>query len=282
MFDDLDTSLSMFLSDVGEIEVERHTGLITVIDYKVNIRRISQYLDKLQELLYRQVEIEVKLVEISIDKEMEMGVDWELMLANAQVTVTSRTGDEVLNAVFQKDRVKSVLRALSERHQVAVKSSPRVTAMNNQPAMIVLGEEEVYFELEEDIDPDTGNVTRQRTQPLSINVGVSLSVVPHIDERGIITMNIHPVVTERIGEEVGPDGNRVPELTVREVDTVARMRDGETMMIAGLTLERKGRGFTGVPYLSRLPYLGRLLRTDRTEGRKMELVIFITPRILEL
>lgn len=282
VFENMGTAMSLLLSDEGQIEIDRQTGLITVVDYKPNIRKVSNYLDKLQELLYRQVEIEVKLVEVSIDKDMEMGIDWDVMLGNARVTVASRTGDEVLNAIFQNNRLKSVLRALSERHQVAVKTSPRITTLNNQTAMIVLGEEEVYFELREEINPETGTVERRSTQPVAVTVGVSLSVMPHIDEKGVITMNIHPVVTERIGEEVGPDGQRVPEMTVREVDTVARVRDGETLMIAGLTLERKGRGYTGVPYLSRLPYVGRLLRTDRTEARKIELVIFITPRLVEL
>jgi len=265
----------------GRVYVNRSTGLITVIAYRDRIREIKKYLDKVHETLFRQVTIEVKLVEVTLEKDRELGIDWDFVFDDIQVSVGERTGDHVLEAIFSQGDLTAVLRALTERNQVSVKTSPRVTTLNNQPAMIVLGEEEVFFEIVKEVNQETGETTNQTATPKSVTVGVSLSVVPNIDKKGVITLNIHPLVTEKIGEEVGPDGERVPELTVREVDTVARIRDGNTLMLAGLTLERKGYTHTGVPYVSGIPILGRLFTTERYDKRKVELIIFVTPRLVK-
>ena len=281
VFASIEKSLGFLKSENGKVDIHKESGLITAIDYRENLEEMAEFLDRVTESLNRQVMIEAKLVEITLSEGQERGVDWKAILGDVEINIDDRTSDRTLNAVIDTGHILSVIDALAERHEVSVRSSPRVSALNNQTAMIVLGEEEVFFETVAEVDPETGRTISHRTQPRSVTIGVSLSVVSQISKDGVIMMNIHPRVTEKIGEKVSPDGIRVPQLTVRDIDTVARVKEGDTMLIAGLTTERKVDSEWAVPLLGRIPFLGELFKTKRAETLKRELVIFITPTLVE-
>jgi type II secretory pathway component GspD/PulD (secretin) len=109
---------------------------------------------------------------------------------------------------------------------------------------------------------------------------VVLSVTPQVSADGIITMSISPSVTERTGQATSSLGDAVPILASRETDTLVRVREGETVVISGLLLQRVTSGTAKVPVLGRLPLLGGLFRQDSTSIRKTELVILLTPTIV--
>jgi MSHA biogenesis protein MshL len=131
-------------------------------------------------------------------------------------------------------------------------------------------------------DPRTGTIVQTATTPATVNEGVVLDVTPHASEDGIITMNIHPTVTERTGAAVSPQGDSVPIVDVRETDTIVRVLDGETIAIAGLISTRSIKNFSKVPIIGDLPLIGPLFKRTSVEKDKTDFAVLITPRIMTL
>jgi MSHA type pilus biogenesis protein MshL len=178
------------------------------------------------------------------------------------------TGDVVLSDIMQ---------AIAEQGDIKILSSPTISTLNNQKAIIRVGNQDVFF--------ITGAVATQTTvtqiiQPMTIDVGIILDVTPQIAEDGTIIMNIHPSITEKTGEKATPDGRTTfPLLSVRETDTTVKVKEGQTIIIAGLMQERKEETYTGVPVLHSIPLLGGLFRYRTENKRTAELVIMITPTL---
>jgi MSHA biogenesis protein MshL len=173
--------------------------------------------------------------------------------------------------------LSDIMQAISEQGDVKVLSSPTISTLNNQKAVIRVGNQDVFF--------ITGAVATQTTvtqtiQPMTIDVGILLDVTPQIAEDGTIIMNIHPSITDKTGEKTTPDGKSTfPLLSVRETDTTVRVRDGQTIIIAGLMQEKTEENYTGFPVLDSIPALGALFRYKTQTKRNSELVIMITPTI---
>jgi MSHA type pilus biogenesis protein MshL len=173
--------------------------------------------------------------------------------------------------------LSDIMEAISQQGDVKVLSNPTISTLNNQKAIIRVGDQDVFF--------ITGAVNTQYTvtqfvQPMTIDVGIILDVTPQIAEDGTIIMNIHPSITEKTGEKLSPDGRSTfPLLSVRETDTTVRVKDGQTVIIAGLMQEKTEKTFTGVPGLQSLPLLGNLFRYRTETKRNSELVIMITPTL---
>ncbi|HYA11358.1 MAG TPA: type II and III secretion system protein, partial [Thermodesulfovibrionales bacterium] len=109
---------------------------------------------------------------------------------------------------------------------------------------------------------------------------IILDVTPQISEDGSIIMNIHPSVTDKLGDKLSPDGKSTfPLLSVRETDTTVKVRNGQTIIIAGLMQEKTEETYTGVPGLKSIPLLGSLFRYKSETKRNSELVIMITPTL---
>lgn len=173
--------------------------------------------------------------------------------------------------------LSEILSAIAEQGEMRILSSPTISTLNNQKAIIRVGNQDVFFV--------TGAVATQSTvtqtiQPMTIDIGIILDVTPQIAEDGTILMNIHPSITEKTGEKVTPDGKTTfPLLSVRETDTTVRVANGQTILIAGLMQEKKEESQTGVPGLKSIPLLGNLFRYRTESKRNTELVILITPTI---
>jgi type II secretory pathway component GspD/PulD (secretin) len=173
--------------------------------------------------------------------------------------------------------LSDVMQAIAEQGDVKVLSNPTISTLNNQKAIIRVGNQDVFFV--------TGAVATQTTvtqfiQPMTIDIGILLDVTPQIAEDGTIIMNIHPSITDKTGEKTSPDGKSTfPLLSVRETDTTVRVRDGQTIIIAGLMQEKTLENYNGVPLLHSIPLLGGLFRYKTGTKINSELVIMITPTL---
>jgi MSHA type pilus biogenesis protein MshL len=182
-----------------------------------------------------------------------------------------------LGAAGSEIALSDIMQAISEQGDVKILSSPTISTLNNQKAIIRVGNQDVFF--------ITGAVATQTTvtqiiQPMTIDIGIILDVTPQIAEDGTIIMNIHPSITDKTGEKTTPDGKSTfPLLSVRETDTTVRVRDGQTIIIAGLMQEKTEENYTGVPVLQSLPLMGGLFRYKTETKRNSELVIMITPTL---
>jgi len=181
-----------------------------------------------------------------------------------------------LGAAGTEVALSDIMQAIAEQGDVKVLSSPTISTLNNQKAVIRVGNQDVFF--------ITGAISTQYTvtqiiQPMTIDIGIILDVTPQIAEDGTI-MNIHPSITDKTGEKTTPDGKSTfPLLSVRETDTTVRVRDGQTIIIAGLMQEKIEEHYTGVPVLQSFPVMGSLFRYKIQTKSTAELVIMITPTL---
>ncbi len=296
--------------------VHRSSGVIWVTDYPANLNRVAAFLEKIEGSSQRQVTIQAKIMEVILSDEHREGINWKVILGlpralNLAWGLTDQTGTigypggplgylsesgpatvaapggsfrvNPLGGVFALGAggvdviLSDIISAIAEQGDVKVLSSPTISTLNNQKAIIRVGNQDVFF--------ITGAVATQTTvtqiiQPMTIDIGIILDVTPQISEDGTIIMNIHPSITEKTGEKVTPDGKTTfPLLSVRETDTTIRVRDGQTIIIAGLMQEKKEEVYIGVPGLQSIPILGALFRYKTERKRNSELVIMITPTI---
>ena len=181
-----------------------------------------------------------------------------------------------LGAAGTEVALSDIMQAIAEQGDVKILSNPTISTLNNQKAVIRVGNQDVFF--------ITGAISTQYTvtqtiQPMTIDIGIILDVTPQIAEDGTIIMNIHPSITDKTGEKTAPDGSTFPLLSVRETDTTVRVRDGQTIIIAGLMQEKIEEHYTGVPVLQSFPLMGGLFRHKTQTKSNSELVIMITPTL---
>jgi MSHA biogenesis protein MshL len=304
--DKVRTGLRALLSEKGTMAVNRLAGTLMVNDFPRNLEIVEKFLQKIERTVNRQVIIEAKIIEVTLNDRFQMGIDWRFLPqmtssgfgwgANQNLTGTNTTippswqvppattGLQVGIATLQ---FTAMVDLLSQQGQVNVISSPRVSTLNNQKSIIKAAVEEVYFEIS--IATSTGGPPIITATPRNVTIGVILNVTPQIDEDGNILLDIQPSVTEEVTrrtQQVGvtasglPINTEAPVVSVRQAQTVARVRDGQTIVIAGLIRERKRNQDTGIPGLMDIPLLGYLFRNTAEIKEKTELVIMITPKIL--
>lgn len=270
------------------------SGTITVTAPPAKLAEVAAFITAFESSVQRQVLIEAKIVDVSLTKESQFGIDWSsvmkiknLSLGIAQ-TLTSNTQSGVqLTLSGGANQVNAVLRALQTQGSVNVLSSPSVSALNNQPAIMRVTTEEVVFTATRQaiLGPNGGTIGFNNTvTPQQISVGIVLSVIPQIGAGNVITMNVRPHINSvlRIATYISDDGNQsqVPVLEERETDTMVRIRAGETLVIGGLMQNKVTHNTSGVPGLRKLPIFGKLFESTSEVQSKSELVIFITATIV--
>ena len=161
-------------------------------------------------------------------------------------------------------------------------ANPKIATLNNQRAVIKSTTQDVYFE---ESQSSTGGVagTIATYSPRFVNIGVVLDVIPQIDNEGNIILSIHPIYSTKDGSVRSPNPlslGTVPLISTRETDTIVRVKDGETVIIAGLIYEIKYQDEKSVPGFGSIPLLGFLFRSNTEKTQSAELIIFLTPKII--
>jgi type II secretory pathway component GspD/PulD (secretin) len=223
--------------------------------------------------------IQAKIVEITLPKERADGVDWNAVARTvaaksnvaltADPSVAARGNAGNINFTFAggSTQVDAFIDALRLQGEVRVLSNEQTSALNNQRAVFNVTTDEVFF-----------NVSHNGATPQQVSVGVVLDVIPQISADNVLTMNVHPSVAS-IKLADGTTAN-APVLARREGDTVTRLRDGDTMIIAGLVQSRMDSTTDGVRGLQDLPLLGKAFQHKTASEARTELVVFLTPTII--
>ena len=266
-------------------------GIITVTAPPEKLAEVQAYITTIERSVQRQVLIEAKIVEVNLNRDFEFGIDWSVVREIGGVSLAVGAGENGAQMTLADGGgggvVNVVLRALESQGEVSVLSSPRVSVLNNQPAVFNVTTDDVFFSVtRQPVIGPTGATIGFNTQilPQQISVGITLDVIAQIAPDNVITMNVRPVVTDVIAEKRVEleDGTQAsaPVIDRRETDTMVRIRGGETVVIGGLMQTRHTDRRSGVPGLRGIPGIGALFGGMRTETEKRELVIFITPRIV--
>jgi len=282
LLSDVEAALQVMKSESGTVVYNQMAGLIFPTDFRQNLDTIGTYLEMVQNAVNRQVVIEARIIEVKLNDDFQAGIDWSSIVANLTLTQAFGTARSGFTMQSGDGNFSALVQALNQRGTVNVLSSPTVSTLNNQPAVMRVGTQDVFFTTTTQVDPRTGTIVQTSTTANTINVGGVLDVTPNISGDGIITMNIHPTITERTGQATSPDGSTVPIVDVRESDTIVRVAEGETIVISGLISDRTLEAETRVPVLGSLPLIGNLFRKVNRESRKTDLVILLTPTVLTM
>lgn len=279
----VETELRTFKSsDPGSyLTYNKQLGLITVYDYPENIANMKHYLDQMREAAGMQVTIEARLIEVQLNKTNQSGVNWDIVLGNFAHFSSNFAQQSSFQMVTSFKGFNSLVSSLQTYGDVNVLSSPSVSTLNGQPAVVKIGTQDVFFVTQVQTDPRTGTLLQTAETPSTVNEGVVLDVTPNMSKDGTIYMSVHPTITERTGEKTSAQGNSVPLIDLRETDVTLRVRDGETIVIAGLISSKELRSSSKTP-LSGLPVLGTFFGRKSKEVKKTDLVIMLTPRIYPL
>jgi MSHA biogenesis protein MshL len=288
--DEQELALNVSDSQGRSLVVNPMASLVQVTAEWDRVRRVDELLRRLQESLQRQVAIEVRIMEVYLDKDTQTGINWEPILRNdfGANLRTFDAGDGIGPAFFQfvvdSRDLNGVMQAISRSGDLRTISSPRVTTLNNQKAVVRVVTEEVYFEATVSpalITSGVGTEPVINYTPRVVPVGVVLDVTPQVGNDRVITLNVHPTISDVVGVAMSPNLDSVPVLSIRELDTVGKVRDGQTLIVAGLMSERLQMVRTGIPLLKDVPLLGYIFGKTAHRTHNIELVMLLTPVIME-
>jgi MSHA biogenesis protein MshL len=302
-WDNLETSLQSMIGDQDGrvVFVTPQAGLVTVRAMPDEIRTIKRFLDISESNLQRQVILEARILEVTLSDGYQQGINWNQVLANSgstdfQFSTSAATiGNEVTAALggitslsFLNQDFSGVLSLLSTQGNVQVLSSPRVTATNNQKAVIKVGEDEYFVTDVSSQNTITANATSvvPDIELTPFFNGIALDVTPQIDEKGSVLLHVHPSVIETQEQEKVVTLNQeqivlpLAQSTIRESDTVIRAESGEIVVIGGLMQTTISDTTSRTPLLGDIPIIGELFTNRSQLESKRELVILLKPTVV--
>ncbi len=289
-----------------DIIINGESGTLTVRATARQHEDIQRFLDTVQLSTQRQVLIEATIAEVILNDTYQAGIDWTLINSDPDIAVTATqtltnlalsTPPTFSIAVDSIDsngnQLQATLRALETFGDVSIMSSPKVMAMNNQTALLKVVDNLIYFTVEVNIDSSSGVVgggtlTTFETAVNTVPVGFVMSVTPYISEANEVILNVRPTNSRVINYVNDPnpalaDANvvsEIPVIQVREVESILKVSSGNIAVIGGLMQDEIKRADRRVPFLQRLPGVGRIFRFDDNETNKSELVIFLKPTVI--
>lgn len=265
--------LSAHKSESGKITVLKERNLLVVEDRPESISRIEHLLQEIDKKP-QQILIEAKILEITLDDTETFGLDWARIFKEAGGHVTigmqgfaSKTATGFIAELPDSDDITFVLNLLKEKGRVHTLSTPKLLALENQEAEVIIGDRQGYM-----VTTTINQVTSQSIEFLES--GIILKVTPSVDEQGRILMAIHPEISS------GSIADGIPSQTTTEVTTDLLAEDGQPIFIGGLIKNTTDRSRDGLPLLGDLPLVGRLFSSTKDIITNKETVVLITPHIV--
>ena len=314
-WDSLNADLENIISRSGTGEavdagfsINKEAGLLTLHAKPRVHRDLQRFLNHLQASTQRQVLIEATVIEVALSDSFDAGVDWQLLakgisgfnasqLLVGAPTVAADTIDRLtapgglVSLVQQSSKgdLRATLSLLEQFGDVRILSRPRIIALNNQSSVLKVVDNRVYF---------TVNVQRRQTEDddeivteteiHTVPVGLVMNVTPQISEQGMVMLNVRPTLSRILGFVNDPNPelalanvqNGVPEIQVREMESMLQVRSGDVAIIGGLMQETQSDNDARLPGLGRLPGIGKLFSKTSRERRQTELLIVLRPTVL--
>ncbi len=299
--------------DSDQISVNRQAGIITVFGTSRQHQAVAQYLDDLMTNLSAQVLIEARVVEVTLDEGFNRGIDWDVLLQESGVgsiaigspsnPALGPLSTDAISFSVDGDDANALLRLAESYGSVRALSSPRLTILNNQTALLKVAQNFVYFRLEAQIEEEENeggadDVTvvfnsRLRTLP----IGFSMSVQPAIDlARNRVTLTLRPSVTQISSFVQDPaitfnsavfgvdldlgSSSQIPVVDIREIDSVLQLDSGRVAVLGGLMQQRVRVQRSGLPGRGWDNPIDLVTGTEASESDLVELVIFLRATVL--
>jgi MSHA biogenesis protein MshL len=316
---DLEKTLKQIVSADKDrsVVVNPQAGLVIVHAFPIELHQVARYLDRVQSSLHRQIIIEAKVLEVQLSDAFDAGIDWSLMgnpLSDEAVFSQSGNGPNAsgspglggfnntnlksFDPIFTiniKGSFRTLVQFLQTQGNVQTLSSPRISTVNNQKAVIKVGQDQFFVTGVSTTNTLVGTNTlpSQNVDLTPFFSGITLDVTPQISKDGTVILHIHPsvsVVTEQQKSIVlGSSGGSAPNTlslplalsTIRESDNIVRAKNGQIVVIGGLMQNNTSESIAGTPLLSKVPFFGALFRRTSQVSTKSELVILLRPILVD-
>lgn len=258
---------------------------------------VARFLEQAQANLQRQVILETKILEVQLSDGFQAGISWDQLggevsssLSGAALSGATGVGG-VFGMALNLGDFSGLVELLETQGEVRVLSSPRISTLNNQKAVIKVGTDEFFVtNVSSTSSTTTAGGVSEPTQDITLTPffsGISLDVTPQIDQNDIVTLHVRPTVS-RVRDQnktitLGEDNvfNLPLALsTTRQSDSIVRARSGQVVVIGGLLQNNNENTDANIPWASRLPIIGSLFQQQRKSLLKSELVILLRPQVV--
>lgn len=291
--------------------ISRQSGVVSVFANQRQQKLVQKFLDDFRKRSTTQILIEAKVLQVDLNDEFATGIDWSNFNITGLTSFSLNAGSPGLspaaNAGFtgvirSGEDINMAIEAISRFGTVRALSSPRVTVLNGQPAVVNVAQNNVYFsfDVQTEKDDDTNETTiTVDSEQRGVPEGVLLNVIPTANpDTGEILMVVRPTVSKitrfvddptialslaGIGANAADfdiPSNQVPEVSVQEIDSMLRIQSGQVMVMGGLMRDVNSSTETGVPIVSEVPFFGHLFKNHADKITKSELVIFVRAMIV--
>jgi general secretion pathway protein D len=312
-WEELTENLMMLLSTEDEatsgsrFSIHKQAGVISVFGTSVQQQQIKSYLENLKQKVEQQVLIEAKILEVHLKDECKSGINWDIV--KGSFVMQAPLGSLVTPGPFNKhhtphrnvftigggnEDITGLISLLNRFGTVRTLSNPRLTVINNQSAVLKVATNKVYFKLNYTCDYNYFDKREQiyvSSDAKTVPIGLVMVVQPSIcHQDGKIIMTMRPTISRVIQEVPDPavgiashqkQTSYVPEVQVRELDSVLSMQSGETIVVGGLMEERADHDTSRVSGMSDLPLVGSLFKSQSHDQQVTELVIFLRASIID-
>jgi general secretion pathway protein D len=283
------------------------TGILNIRATSRQHEKVQEFLDNVLTNAKRQVLIEATVAEVQLNNEYQRGIDWQRLRTNAQAVGTPGfgTGNSglefaqqsantpanitsnffVLGGAITSLNFNFALRLLESFGDVRVLSSPKVSVLNNQTAVLKVVDNLVYFTIQAQtqVNVNAPSLTTFTTTLNSVPVGFIMSLVPQISDSDSVVLNLRPTISRKIADVADPNPalaqanvvSLIPVIQTREIESVLRVQSGQVAVLGGLMQDASSRVEDTIPGVRDLPFIGQLLENRKDLNTKTELVIFL-------
>jgi MSHA biogenesis protein MshL len=302
--------------EAASVIANPEVGIITVRATGKQHKKIQEFLDQVMASAQRQVLIEATIVEVRLSDNYQQGIDWSrLMIGSKGFNITQAgaglpaapTGSMItvgyINPTSKMGNISASISLLESFGNVKVLSSPKLSVMNNQTAMLRVVDNLVYFSMTVMpgiVNPLTGTMSTPPTYTSNVQssaVGFTMSLTPEINDSDSVMLNIRPSITRLLGYVQDPNPslanpclgigscpgviNNIPETSTREMESILKIENNQIAVLGGLMEDNMSKLSDTVPLLERIPILGALFQNHNDTTTKTELVIFLRPVIIK-
>ena len=310
-WEELELNLTMLLGDTKEgstsYSLHKQAGIISIKAPSRIHQRMERFLKLLRDNITAQVLVEAKIIEVSLSDEYKSGINWHSVktgfFLNAPLGTLATPGPFNPNVAPARDvfsigangrSLTSIASLLSKFGTVRTLSNPRITVSNNQPAVLKVATNQVFFQV--DYNRELGNDNRPETERASsriqtVPIGLVMLVQPSINTNtGKITLSLRPTISRVTSFKEDPAVgiltnntriSQIPEIQVRELDSILNVGSGEVIVMGGLMEERSDNNNSGIPDAKKMPLFGPFLSSKDDTRTVTELVILLRVTILD-
>jgi MSHA biogenesis protein MshL len=298
--------------EAAAVIANAENGVITVRATGKQHEKIQEFIDRIMANAQRQVMIEATIVQVDLNDQYQQGINWSRLLTGQKGFVLSQAAGSLTN--FQANSTTGLASAagalaisyfnptskfgnlaasvqlLEKFGNVKVLSSPTLSVMNNQTAMLRVVNNNVYFIVNSTTSPCSPApcipIVSYTTTVNTVPIGFTMSVTPQINDSGAILLNIRPSITRLLTSAPDPTPglafqNSIPQTSTREMESVLKIQDNQIAVLGGLMEDEINKNTNEIPLLGRIPLFGNLFQNRDDKTTKTELVIFLRPTVIK-